>query len=236
MNVTSERWNDHRTLHVELRIEGRLLVARPDFPNHPFDSIARNSGVFTTRLATNVDLCIAATHRQWRRRAIKLQGELHTRMCRRLKRDISDVELPFNRRVYGRTRRTARRSLRLIAVRLPRNTEYRFYRPNIDPDSLDPHSVAQTYAAPCQLTLIFSEMKSHCRLAKRLSSRFRCSPPSSRRSSTGAPTIRDIVVLRPRVLKVIARRLNSKSMLSHEVLDPNRSGQLFIERIEYGGR
>ena len=42
------------------------------------------------------------------------------------------------------TRRTVRRRVRLVAVRLPESTEYRFYLTNIDPDSLDAQCVAQT--------------------------------------------------------------------------------------------
>ena len=55
------------------------------------------------------------------------------------------------RRVYGAIRRTARRRLRLVAVRLPETGEYRFYLTNIHPDSLDAHGVAQTYAARWQI-------------------------------------------------------------------------------------
>ena len=72
--------------------------------------------------------------------------------------------MAFHRRVYAGTRRTVRRRARLVAVRLPESTKYRFYLTNIDPDSLDAQSVAQTYAARCQIELIFKELKSHYRL------------------------------------------------------------------------
>ena len=45
--------------------------------------------------------------------------------------------------------------MRLVAVRVPESTEYRFYLTNIDPDSLDAHAVGQTYAARWQIELIF---------------------------------------------------------------------------------
>lgn len=66
--------------------------------------------------------------------------------------------------MYAGTRRTARRRLRLVAVRLPDSTEYRFYLTNIEPGSLDAHALAQTYAARWQIELIFKELKSHYRL------------------------------------------------------------------------
>ena len=62
------------------------------------------------------------------------------------------------------TRRTVRRRLRVVAVRLPESTEYRCYLTNIGPNSLDAHAVAQTYAARWQIELIFKELKSHYRL------------------------------------------------------------------------
>ena len=83
------------------------------------------------------------------------------------------------------TRRTVRRRLRLVAVRLPDSAENRYYLTNIDPDSLDAQAVAQTYAARWQIELIFKELKSHYRLddrplAKRISSRPCYSVRSSR--------------------------------------------------------
>ena len=50
--------------------------------------------------------------------------------------------------------------------------------------------------------------------------------------AAAAPAILDIVVLPPRVSKVIARRL--ESMLFHEAPDSNRPRQFLIERVEGG--
>ena len=50
--------------------------------------------------------------------------------------------------------------------------------------------------------------------------------------AAAAPAILEIVVLSPRVSKVIARRL--EPMLLHEAPDPKRSRQLLIEGVEYG--
>ena len=230
--------------------------------------IDRNGGYFITCLAVNANPCIVATHRQWRGRAIELEGKWLKEVAGRLQRDVLDVEVEvaFQRRVYAGTRRPVRRRLRLVAVRLPESTEYRFYLTNIAPDSLDAHGVAQTYAARWQIELIFKELKSHYRLdelptrkahivetlllgavitllvSRRLlqavRERLRRTPykmPEQRWAAifgAAAPAILDIVVLPPRVSKVIARRL--ESMLLHEAPDPNRSRQLLIERVESG--
>ena len=131
-----------------------------------FDCIDRNGGYFITRLAANANPRIVAIHRQWRGRAIDLEGKRLKEVASRLQRAVLDVEVEvaFQRRVYAATRRTVRRRVRLVAVRLPQSTEYRFYLTNIDPDSLDAQCVAQTSAARWQIELIFKELKSHYRL------------------------------------------------------------------------
>ena len=167
VKVTGERANDHRTLQMGPWVEGRLLLFNLGyFLYQLFDAIDRNCGYFITRLATNADPCIVATHRQWRGRSIELVGKRLETVAGRLKRDVLDaeIEVAFKRRVYGGIRRTDRRRLRLVAVRLPDSSEYRFYLTNIDPDWLDAHGAAQTYAARWQIELIFKELKSYYRL------------------------------------------------------------------------
>ena len=269
VKVTGERANDHRTLQMGPWVEGRLLLFDLDYFRYQlFDCIDRNGGYFITRLATNANPCIVATHRQWRGRAIELKGKRLKEVARRLQRDVLDVEVEvaFQRRVYAGIRRTVRHRLRLVAVRLPESTEYRFYLTNIDPDSLDAHAVAQTYAARWQIELIFKELKSHYRLdelptskahivetllfgavitllvSRRLlqavRERLRRTPykmPEHHWAAIFAaavPAILDIVLLPPRVSKVIARRL--ESMVLHVAPDPNRSRRLLVERVEYG--
>ena len=269
VKVTGERANDHRTLQMGPWVQGRLLLFDLGYFRYQlFDCTDRNGRYFITRLATNANPRIVATHRQWRGRAIELEGKRLKEVASRLQRDVLDVEveMAFQRRVYAGTRRTVRRRLRLVAVRLPETTEYRFYLTNIDPDSFDAHAVAQTYAARWQIELIFKELKSHYRLdelptrkahivetlllgavitllvsrqlLQGVRERLRRTPykmPEQRWAAifaAAAPAILDIVLLPPRVSKVIARRL--ESMLLHEALDRNRSRRLLIERVESG--
>ena len=167
VKVTGERAKDHRTLQMGPWVEGRLLLFDLGYFRYQlFDCIDRNGGYFITRLAANANPRIVAIHRQWRGRAIDLEGKRLKEVASRLQREVLDVEVEvaFQRRVYAGTRRTVRRRVRLVAVRLPESTEYRFYLTNIDPDSLDAQCVAQTYAARWQIELIFKELKSHYRL------------------------------------------------------------------------
>ena len=167
INVTGERANDHCTLEMVPRVEGWLLLFDLGYFRYPlFDRIDRNGGYFITRLVSNANPCIVTTHRQWRGRAIELEGKRLREVAGRLQRDVLnvEVEVAFQRRVYAGTRRTTRHRLRLVAFRLPESTEYRFYLTNIDPGSLDAHAVAQTYAARWQIEFIFKELKSHHRL------------------------------------------------------------------------
>ena len=84
----------------------------------------------------------------------------------RLRREVLDVEVEvaFKRRVYSGIRRTARRTMRLVGVRLPGSREYRFYLTNVAPEDMSAEDVARAYAARWQIELIFKEMKSHYRL------------------------------------------------------------------------
>ena len=269
VKVTGERANEPRTLQMRPWVEGRLLLFDLGYFRYQlFDAIDRNGGDFISRLAANADPCIVATHRQWRGRCVELVGKRLKEVAGRLKRDVLDVEVEvaFKRRVDGGIRRTARRHLRLVAVRLPDSSDYRFYLTHIDPDSLAAPGVAQSYAARWQSELIFKELNSHYRLDElptrkahivetlllgavitlRVSRRLllavqerlrrtSCKMPEQRWAAifaAAAPAILDIVVLPPRVSKVIARRL--ESILLHEAPDPNRSRQLLIERVECG--
>lgn len=167
VKVSGERTKDHRALRMGPWVRGRLLLFDLGYFRYPlFDGIDRNGGYFLTRLHANANPRIVAAHRQWRGRAIQLQGKRLHEVAHRLQRDTLDVEVEvaFPRRAYAGTRRRVRRRMRLVGVRLPESTEYRFYLTNIAPESLDAHAVAQVYAARWQVELLFKELKSHYRL------------------------------------------------------------------------
>ena len=161
VKVTGERASDHRTLRMGSWVAGRLLLFDLGYFRYQlFDAIDRNGGYFLTRLAANANPRIVATHRRCRGRAVALAGKRLNEVARRLQRDVLDVEVEvaFPRRRYNGVRRTARRRLRLVGVRLPESSDYRFYLTNIDAAALDAHAVAQTYAARWQVELIFKSL------------------------------------------------------------------------------
>jgi len=167
VKVTGERAKDHRTMQMGPWVAGRLLLFDLGYFRYQlFDCIDRNGGYFITRLTANANPRIVAVHRRWRGDATDLEGKRLKEVAYRWQQEVVDVEVEvtFPRRVYAGVRRTVRRRLRLVAVRLPESTEYRFYLTNIDPDALDAQDVAQTYAARWQIELIFKELKSHYRL------------------------------------------------------------------------
>ena len=167
VKVTGERAKDHRTLQMGPWVEGRSLIFDPGyFLYQRFDCIDRNRGYFISRLAADANPRIVAGRRQWRGRAIDLEKKRFKEVASRLQRDVLDVEgkVAFRRRDYAGIRRTIRRRVRLVPVRLPGSTEYRLYLTNIDPDSLDAQSVTRTYAARWQIEPISKELKSHYRL------------------------------------------------------------------------
>ena len=140
VKVTGERAKDHRTPQMGPWVEGRLLLFDLGYFRYQlFDCIDRNGGYFITRLVANANPRIVAMHRQWRGRAIDLEGKRLKEVASRLQREILDVEVEvaFQRRVYAGTRRTVRRRVRLVAVRLPQSTEYRWLCCKIRPESVN---------------------------------------------------------------------------------------------------
>ena len=167
VKITHGRACEHRVLRLGPWVRDRLLLFDLGYFRYQlFDCIARNGGYFLSRLATRADPRIVAPHRRWRGRAMALEGLRLSEVADRLRREVLDaeVEVEFQRRVYGGVRRTARRRLRLVGVRLPEASEYRFYLTNIPPETLTPEQVAQTYAARWTVELAFAELKSHYRL------------------------------------------------------------------------
>ena len=69
---------------------------------------------------------------------MQLQDKRLREVAHRLQRDTLDVEVAFPRRRRHPTQRPA--SHRLVGVRLPESTGYRFYLTNIAPASLDVHT------------------------------------------------------------------------------------------------
>ena len=167
VKVTGERASDHRTLRMGPWVRGRLLMFDLGFFRYQlFDCIDRNGGYFLTRLQSGANPKIVATHRRWRGRSIDLEGVRLSEVADRLRREVLDVEVEvaFKRRVYSGIRRTARRTMRLVGVRLPGSREYRFYLTNVGPEEMSAEDVARAYAARWQIELIFKELKSHYRL------------------------------------------------------------------------
>jgi IS4 transposase len=167
VKLSDGRACEHRVLRVGPWVRDRLLMFDLGYFRYQlFDCIDRNGGHFLSRLATNADPRIVATHRRWRGRAVPLEGMKLRATAERVRRQVLDaeVEVEFQRRVYRGVRHTARRRLRLVGVRLPQSREYRFYLTNIPPDTLTAEQVAQTYAARWTVELAFAELKSHYRL------------------------------------------------------------------------
>ena len=92
VKVTGERAKDHRTLQMGPWVEGRLLLFDLGYFRYQlFDCIDRNGGYFITRLAANANPRIVAIHRQWRGRAIDLEGKRLKEVASRLQREVNEI-------------------------------------------------------------------------------------------------------------------------------------------------
>ena len=100
------------SVHASLVCDLLAYLKQSDSPHYCID---RYGGYYITRLAANANPRVVAVHRQWRGRAIELEGKRRKEVAGRLQRDVLDVEVDvaFQRRVYAGIRRTIRRRVRL---------------------------------------------------------------------------------------------------------------------------
>lgn len=166
IRVTSERTHDGPVLRVGKWLKDRLLLMDLGYFRYQlFSCIRRNGGYFIVRLKQNANPLIVDTHRFWRGRSVPMVGRRIRDVLGRLRRQVVDVEveLSFQRRVYGGKRHTDRERFRLVGVRDQKTGAYHLYLTNIPPEKLSAEDIAQTYAARWAIELVFRELKSRYR-------------------------------------------------------------------------
>ena len=175
VKLTSERVDDRSPWkRVGKWVEGRLLLFDLGYYSfHLFARIAENGGFFISRLKSNANPLIVATHRKWRGRAMPLVGRRLQDVLAELQREELDVEVEveFTRRAYRGSQRRDRQRFRLVALRNEADGKYHAYVTNVSCDLLTPSDLALTYRLRWQVELLFKELKSHYRLGELPSSR-----------------------------------------------------------------
>ena len=133
---------------------------------HLFDRIEQNGGYFLTRLKSNANPLIERANRQWRGRAIALEGKSLKEALGLVQREVLDFEgqVSFKGRAYRTKRATRRRSFRIVGIRNASTGQYHLYITNVPPDLLSAEDISRTYALRWQVELLFKGMKQHGKL------------------------------------------------------------------------
>jgi IS4 transposase len=167
VKVTGERAHDSPVFRVGAWVKDRLLLFDLGYFRYQlFASITRNGGYFVTRLKTNANPKITALHRVHRGRAVPVVGEKLRDVGGRLLREILDVEVDvhFQRRVYGGRARHDVQSLRVVGIRDSGTGQHHFYITNVPVEKLAAEDIRATYALRWQIELLFKELKHHYRI------------------------------------------------------------------------
>ena len=131
-----------------------------------FHRIDRHGGRFISRLKSDANPTIVASHLTTPGNAIDLVGEKLQDVLGRLKRKRLDltVQLDVKMQRYRGTRSTRSRTFRVVGQRNEETGEYHMYVTNIGRDVLDVDDIADTYSLRWQIELLFKQLRSHARL------------------------------------------------------------------------
>ncbi len=124
-------------------------------------------------MKANANPTITALNRVHRGRAVPVVGEKLRDVADRLRREVLDVEVDvrFQRRIYGGRARHDVQSLRVVGIRDARTGEHHFYITNLPVEKLAAEDIRATYALRWQIELLFKELKHNYRIDQMPSSK-----------------------------------------------------------------
>ena len=120
LDVTDEKTHDSTLFNTGSWLEDRLvLFDRAYFKYRRFALIDENDGYFVSRLKESANPVVTEELREWRGRAIPLEGEKIFDVVDNLSRKYIDVEVEveFDRREYAGTQSRDTRRFRVVGVR-----------------------------------------------------------------------------------------------------------------------
>ncbi|WP_435079798.1 IS4 family transposase [Halococcus sp. AFM35] len=162
ISITGERPHDSTEFSTGSWLEGRLLILDlAYFKYRRFARIDENGGYFVSRLKTNTKPEIVAELREWRGRAIPLEGEQVFEIAEDLHRKYVDVEVEveFRRGPYAGTRSWDTKWFRVVGVRNEDANDYHFYITNLPRERFLPKDIATLYRCRWAVELLFRELK-----------------------------------------------------------------------------
>ena len=166
-SITNEKAHDSNGFDTGPWLKDRLvLFDQAYFKYRRFALIDENGGYFVSRLKNNANPVITDEFREWRGRAIPLEGKQIRDVVDDLHREIIDVEVEvaFQRRVYEGTQSVDTKRFRVVGVRDEDADDYHLYMTNLPQEELLPRDIATIYRCRWEVELLFRELKSRYEL------------------------------------------------------------------------
>ena len=166
-SITDEKAHDSNGFDTGPWLKDRLvLFDQAYFKYRRFALIDENGGYFVSRLKDNANPVITEEFREWRGRAIPLEGKQIQDIAEDLHREIIDVEVEveFKRRVYKETQSWDTKRFRVVGVRDEDADDYHFYITNLPREEILPRDIATLYRCRWEVELLFRELKSRYEL------------------------------------------------------------------------
>ena len=166
-SVTDEKAHDSTEFDTGPWLEGRLaLLDLAYFKYRRFALIDENGGYFVSRLKDCANPVITDELREWRGRAIPLEGKKIQNVADDLHRQYIDVEVEvsFQRREYAGTQSWDTKRFRVVGVRDEDADDYHLYITNLPRSEFLPCDLATIYRCRWEVELLFRELKTRYEL------------------------------------------------------------------------
>jgi len=166
-SVTDEKAHDSTEFDTGSWLEGRLaLLDLAYFKYRRFALIDENDGYFVSRLKRSANPVITDELREWRGRAIPLEGKQVFDVIDNLQRKYIDVEVEveFERREYNGTRSMDTKQFRVVGVRDEDADDYHLYITNLSREDFYPEDIATLYRCRWEVELLFRELQTQYEL------------------------------------------------------------------------
>ncbi|ELY62439.1 IS4 family transposase [Natronococcus jeotgali] len=166
-SVTDEKTHDSTEFETGPWLEGRLAIFDlAYFKYRRFALIDENDGYFVSRLKKSANPVVTDELREWRGRAIPLEGKQIHDVVDDLQREYIDVEVEaeFKRGPYEGTRSLDTKRFRVVGVRNEDADDYHLYITNLSREEFQPADLATIYRCRWQVELLFRELKTQYEL------------------------------------------------------------------------
>jgi putative transposase len=167
IDVTDEKTHDSTLFDTGSWLQGRLvLLDLAYFKYRRFALIDENGGYFVSRLKKNANPVITEELREWRGRAIPLEGSKINDVIDELQRQYIDVEVEveFKRGPYNGTRSLDTKRFRVVGVRDSDADDDHLYITNLPREEFLPTDLATLYRCRWEVELLFRELKTQYEL------------------------------------------------------------------------